>query len=303
MMNGLPKYLGALALAAVLLMTSCGEDSGKPASSNRPYEVLLYGDCGQLVYNELSDTVEGLPQPEPQFDVVAAHDSASAPWQQFMRSIVKVVVDRKARATTLDLKRNVYAKPQALLTLTTPSADSLRIYLQHHKGYIAKVLDTFERGVELRRLKKRHNEEAGRMVSRMFGVDMLIPDDMTSSKRGRDFLWLSNNQNEGLQNICVYRVKDDGRSFRQVRDSVMKANIPGERPGMYMTTTKSWPSGPFFRGLWDVHGDIMGGPFVARKLKSSSYIIYIEGFVYAPEGKKRNKMHHLEASLISAKVR
>lgn len=49
-------------------------------------------------------------------------------------------------------------------------------------------------------------------------------------------------------------------------------------------------------------GDAMGGPFIAIGLRQASFIIYIEGFVYAPEDKKRNKVRELEAVLYTAKA-
>lgn len=291
-----------------LTMASCNGETGKPASSNRPYQVLLIGDSDGIIYHELTESVEGLPQPEPRFDVVTTdkEQGSNAPWQKLYRSIVRVIIDRRAKETHMALKRDTYAKPQAILTITAPSVESIREYIAARRGSICRILEAFESGCQKRVLKEHHNEEFDNLISRMFGINMLIPADMQSSKQGKNFLWLSNNQNEGLQNICIYRVKDGNRSLREVRDSVMKMNIPGEKDGMYMETTEVIRGGTpdangFYRGIWDMKGDAMGGPFVAIEMKEPPYIIYIEGFVYAPEGKKRNKVRQLEAVLSTAK--
>lgn len=305
------KHLLSIILLALTALTlaSCDESTGKPESSNRPYQVLLVGDRDDILYHELTAPVKGLPQPEPHFDVTSADDirGTNAPWQKLTRSIVAVVIDKRAKDTHMALQRDVYAKPQLILTITAPSVTSLRRYVADRRGSICRILDAFELGCQKHALKTHHNEDFDKKIHLMFGIDMLIPVEMQSSKEGKDFLWLSNNQNEGLQNICVYRVKDNGRSFLQVRDSVMKANIPGEKDGMYMETTavckdNAYKGTAFYRGIWDMKGDAMGGPFIAIGLRQASFIIYIEGFVYAPEDKKRNKVRELEAVLYTAKA-
>lgn len=50
-----------------------------------------------------------------------------------------------------------------------------------------------------------------------------------------------------------------------------------------------------YRGLWQMEGDAMGGPFVARRI--GDWIV--EAFVYAPGKEKRNTMRRLEAALMS----
>lgn len=52
-----------------------------------------------------------------------------------------------------------------------------------------------------------------------------------------------------------------------------------------------------YRGLWEMKNDAMGGPFVARTLSFGNKTLTIEGFVYAPGQKKKNKLRQLEAVL------
>jgi len=53
------------------------------------------------------------------------------------------------------------------------------------------------------------------------------------------------------------------------------------------------------RGLWYMENDMMGGPFVshARVDRPNGRVVVVEGFVYAPEKKKRDMMRQLEAAL------
>lgn len=304
-----------LVLAICLLTVSCGEQTGKPASSSRQYQVLVVGDKAGVVSKELSDTVEGLPQPEPAFDVSQSGDTTLSDFQKLSRSIVIVDIDGKVKKPQISYKRNVYASPQIIITVTAPSEASLASYARD--GHVRKLLEAFELSASIKALQRQNNPKAQQKIKSMFGISMLVPPNMTASRKGKDFLWLSNNTNEGLENICVYRVGKTNADFRSVRDSVMRKNILGEQNDMYMQTGVFWLAKDyvlppktrsfggqntvfhFYRGLWYMKGDAMGGPFEVLELQQKRYNIYLEAFVYAPESKKRNKMKHLEASLMT----
>ena len=53
------------------------------------------------------------------------------------------------------------------------------------------------------------------------------------------------------------------------------------------------------RGLWQMEGDIMGGPFVSHTIVDTlrGRTITAEAFVYAPGEEKRNIIKRMEAAL------
>ena len=53
------------------------------------------------------------------------------------------------------------------------------------------------------------------------------------------------------------------------------------------------------RGLWDMHGGFMGGPFVARiRIDSTEQkVVVTEGFVFSPNTSKRDLLRSIEAGL------
>jgi len=55
------------------------------------------------------------------------------------------------------------------------------------------------------------------------------------------------------------------------------------------------------RGLWDMRHDAMGGPFVCYVYPDSAHgrLLMAEGFVFAPDEKKRPAVRQLEAALQS----
>ena len=116
---------------------------------------------------------------------------------------------------------------------------------------------------------------------------------MTHLKRGKDFLWISDDGTSVMRNICLFK----GENI----DSILQANIKGETDEMYMTLVEQQPmkeQQPFMtEGLWAMKGDAMGGPFVM--LKSGNLTVL--GFVYAPNMKKRNHIRQLETAMLSLK--
>ena len=55
------------------------------------------------------------------------------------------------------------------------------------------------------------------------------------------------------------------------------------------------------RGLWEVHKDYMGGPFISHSFYSpdGKDIIVLEAFVYAPKYDKRNYLRQVESIIYS----
>ena len=58
------------------------------------------------------------------------------------------------------------------------------------------------------------------------------------------------------------------------------------------------------RGLWELEGGFMGGPFVSHSVFDSvrNRIVTVEGYVYYPNQKKRVKLRQLEAIIYSLKL-
>jgi hypothetical protein len=57
------------------------------------------------------------------------------------------------------------------------------------------------------------------------------------------------------------------------------------------------------RGLWKVHGDFMGGPFVSVTTLDPirGRVLTLEGYIYAPRKDKRELMRQVEAMIYSVR--
>ena len=345
-----PSFWYALVLTVACLLSSCEERQGLlPPSGGRLYEVLLVGDSGGIVGDALRQDVPGLPQSEPQFDVSSIGESDFGPSMSVARNIVKVDIDpRTYSSVRLRYEKNVWAQPQMVVHVNAPSFTMLRDSVSRIAPTLLRLLNRAETKKDIAMLRSKRNIKMEKLVRQMFGVEMWIPMEMTSSKRGKDFLWLSNNSPTMMKNVVIYKdwapfKTEDGNvhyyseepyRFIEARNYMLGKNIKGETDSMHMQTVDKTVDCNYlyrtekdrkyrlshhddsiqpiiiYRGLWEMTGDDMGGPFVCRRLPMKKHVINglfnyeninVEGFVFAPGKKKRNAIRQLEAMLYTAK--
>ena len=317
-----------LAMAA-LLLASCKSGGGSiitPVSSGRPYEVLVVADddCwlspDSALYNVLDMDVPGLPQAERSFRISRVRKMHFNATMQLFRNIIYVDIDgTKYTQCKFTYNRDVYSQPQMIMTIQAPGQMEFAEYVSTNAQVIVDFFTRAEMNRQVKLLKKKHSNMVSAKVGSMFGCDIWMPSDMESSKEGENFLWTSTNLND--QNFVMYSYPfRDNRTFTKEffihkRDSVMQINIPGYKEGVYMQTADSAfidvrninLHGDYAfeaRGLWEMYGDAMGGPFVSvvKVDRKTATVIVAECFVYNPGGKKRDLMRKLNAALYTLRL-
>lgn len=305
--NSLYGICPGVILLCALLLASCNDRGGSflPPSGGKLFETLLVGDSNDIVKKALQTDMPGLPQSEPQWDVSSVDFSAFRSSLKVTRNIVIVRVSPALYSTVrIRYERNVWAEPQMVVTVTASSAKMIKDSIGRVAPTLLRLLNRSEMGKALSVLRTQRNVKAERVVDSIFHIHMWMPLDMTASCKGTDFLWLSNNSPTIMNNIVIYRTPLHA-GFIASRDSALGRNIKGETDRMQMATVARTvmqnKDASFFRGLWEMRGDNMGGPFISRRVKSSDgkSELNIEGFVFAPGKNKRNAVRQLEAALYS----
>ena len=288
-----------------LLLTSCGltgKNRKKPASTGQPYEIVLEGDTDSIVTRILTEDVPALPQPEPLCKLIQVKKGKTKGSYLLVRTRIIVNITDKDFAVKLNHDEN--AAPQNIIRINARSVQQLRERLNGEK--LRQIVDE----AELKHLAEiisnnpsKQNKEMQEEVKKTFGLDMKIPVSMNASKKAKDFIWISNNASTGMQNLLVMRVKSEERRMKNSNafhvndkaliDSILRTNMPGETDSMYMVIPVLSE-----RGLWEMKGDAMGGPYVMRRIHNNLYII---AFVYAPEMKKKILIKQLEAAISTIK--
>lgn len=310
-------FVPLLALAA-----SC-DNISSPVASGRPYEVLVVIDdqlweqpAGRALFNVLDTDVPGLPQPERSFRISQTDPKRFNQVLNIFRNIIIVDIDAtQYTLTRMKFARNVYSHPQIVLTFHSPSEEDFAAYVKKNAQSIIDFLVKTEMNRLILDLEKKHSEVVEKLADEIFDCRFWAPAEIKSYKKGKGFFWASSNTASGLVNICMYAYDYEGpQTFNKQyvlakRDSVMKVNIPGTEPGMYMATdtlcttvkhaTVRGAYAMVTRGLWYMENDAMGGPFVSHSRVDTvnNRVVVAEGFVYAPEKMKRGLIRRLEGSL------
>ena len=334
--------LPLISLLLYILLSGCnrGKENQLPKSTGMPYEVVLEGDTDSIVTKMLTEDVTGLPQPEPLCRLIQVKKGKTRGNYLLVRTRIVVNIGERdfgeqnigERDFSVRLSHDENAAPQNIIRITAQSAQQLRERLNGEK--LRQIVDE----VELKHLAdiisgnpSKQNREMQDEIKKMFGIDMKIPAAMNASKKAKDFIWISNNASSGMQNLLVMKVKSKERragkgkvkseerrmknsnafhvNDKALIDSILRTNMPGETDSMYMVIPHLSE-----RGLWEMKGDAMGGPYVMHRihrLQSQSakqsqaakqgYNLYIIGFVYAPEMKKKILIKQLEAAISTIK--
>ena len=323
--ESLKTLLAGCLLLFFLASCSTGGRNGKlPKSTGMPYEVVLEGDTDSIVTKMLTEDVTGLPQPEPLCRLIQVKKGKTRGNYLLVRTRIVVNIGERdfgeqnigERDFSVTLQHVENAAPQNIIRITAQSAQQLRERLNGEK--LHHIVDE----VELKHLAdiisgnpSKQNREMQDEIKKMFGIDMKIPAAMNASKKAKDFIWISNNASSGMQNLLVMKVKSEERragkgkvkseerrmknsnafhvNNKALIDSILRTNMPGETDSMYMVIPVLSE-----RGLWEMKGDAMGGPYVMRRIHNNLYII---AFVYAPEMKKKILIKQLEAAISTIK--
>lgn len=308
----------------MMLCASCESTFTKPSASGTPYEVLVVMEddlwnrpAGRALYDVLDTDIPGLPQPERSFQISQLEPKRFNQIVNIFRNIIRVDIDNtQYTQTKMKYARDVYSQPQVVITFQSPNEDDLAAYLKKNSEAIIDFITKMEMNRLINEeLEKKHSTVVSQLAKEIFDCEIWAPKEIKSYKKGENFFWTSSNTGGSLVNICMYSYPYEGpETFNKAyvlakRDSIMKANIPGSKPNMYMATdTLCTTVQPIvvrdayameIRGLWQMENDGMGGPFVShsRVDTENNRVIVVEGFVFAPEKAKRGLVRRLEGSL------
>ena len=305
----------------------CSSDLFTPTSSGRAYEVLVVVEpglwerpAGRALFDVLDSDVPGLPQSERSFRIMYTAPSNYDATLKLIRNIIIVDVNKDLYTQPkFKYARNVYAAPQSILTIQAPDEASFEKFVEENRRVIIDFFTHAEMNRQISVLKDKHSDYIATKVKSQFDCDVWVPGELTSTKEGENFFWAGTNAATGDQNFVIYSYPYTDKDtftkeyFVHKRDSVMKANIPGAREGMYMSTDSLMTDvrpisvqGDYAleaRGLWRIKGDFMGGPFVSYTTvdTATDRVLTIDCYVYSPKNHKRNYVRGVEHLLYLVK--
>lgn len=318
----------AIVFSTFFIIISCSNGKNKlilKSSTGRINSVLVVikngywvDEVGKTLKDIFKSPVAGLSQPEAQFSVTHIKPNLFGDLFNNSRNILIVGIEAKARYRVI---KNKYASPQIIMTITGKNESDLINKIKLHKQ---DILDIFKKGdlaLYQQKLSKKDWPTNKFLASTNFTID--VPKDYRLVENRKDFLWVRKHlRGDNMINILIYKLPFNKQSsltkayIIKKRDSIGKAQIPGQFKDTYMQTSSA--INPFLKkitvngitafvtkGLWNVKKDFMGGPFVNYTYTDIQHHQYIclDGFVYAPNKNKRDYIFELEAIFRTLKLK
>ena len=319
-----------ISIFCLLLVLSCNDKNSNiiylPASSGNINSISVVADnllwedkVGGAIRKVMAAPAKGLPTDEPMFSLKQIPTPVFTDFATRSRIILKV---EKTDATGIEIKENVYAKPQTVVVVKGKTDQDIINQIKENE---AKIIDAFtkrEVSEKLRRINKSLLKDQEMEAALGFTID--IPSAYKITKNQENFYWIRKEfSSSKTLDLMFYSYPLDGirKSDSTVvdvinmRNKMVKDGIDGE-DGIIMTTENAYAPSIFkaiidnkpayeTRGIWKIEGAYMGGPFVnyAIEDKVNNRYLVAEGYVYAPSLDKREYVFELEAIIKSIKIK
>ncbi|MFI3282586.1 MAG: DUF4837 family protein [Rikenellaceae bacterium] len=327
------KRFTYLLLVAFVALSFISCDALHTASSNKvnsqgsPYELIIV--CNQPEWEgELGDTLKVilraeipyLVQPEPFFSTYRVTQQGYDNIILKHRNIFIVNVAPSLEESSIIVQYDVNASPQIVMTLQGPNQKSLTEYVSQNREMVMHALEMAERDRDIAYGQKFSIASLDKLILEKFDVSMKIPVGYTLRNEGDDFMWMSYEYPTASQGVILYSYPSEGKAslkwepLLEARNKYA-ARIPGPTDGSYMTTfMEVEPDYRLFRmkgrvwaelrGLWEVEGDYMGGPYVSYSTidERTNRVFTLDCYVYSPKIGKRNYLRGVEHLLYNIEI-
>ena len=311
------------AFLAVLILVSCDKDvkNFKPQSSGRINSISVIidkpswdGKIGDAIRDKYASEFIGLPQVEEAFTLNYIPYEAFTGFGRTARNIIYINKKKKDKPRMI---RDRYARPQLFLEISGLDNESI---IQGISSSFEFSSTQFQNGEITENKNRILNSLLKDTGLDSLNISLKIPSAYSVFKNEPETVWLQKPLKNGTSNLIIKDLKSSVSDFEKInlndvislRDSIGKEFIPGRVENSYMITEKEYL--PYIsyqtvngfeaietRGTWEVKGDYMGGPFINYIIKDTlnNSLLYVEGFVFSPSQRKRDKMIELEAVIKS----
>ncbi len=324
-------YWFAIVIVFVLTYACAQPESRTPRSVGATSEILVVtqtpdqweGKEGEAIRAFFAQDQYGLPQSEPLYRIANITISNLSDMFKKHRNILVVEYDKKLKEPIAEMRTNLWAQPQRVFKITAPDADSWVKAFEENKESFLALFNKSERERLMNIYRPTADYKVINEVEKTFGIKMMIPEGFYVAKNEGNFMWIRKELVDYSQGLIIYtRPYTDTLELSPsrliyVRDSLLQKYIPGPVDGSFMSTDKEFvlPQSKTIasfvadyavetRGMWNVVGDFMAGPFLSYTVVDEVYgrLITVEGYVYAPGKDKRDYLRQLEAILYTLEL-
>ncbi len=322
-------YLLAVA-AAVLALASCNQKKAQkalmPNISGKAGEVIIVidkgaweGAVGITLRDSLAADHPFLPQAEPLYTLVNVAPNGFTNLFKVHRNIILMNISHDVVEPGVVFRQDVWAAPQCVIGINAPNSETAITLIKENNQKIVTALEQAERDRVIMNAKRFEERSIPPVINELVGGSPHFPSGYQLKAKNSEFTWVTYAPQYTQQSILTFKfpvVEGEDMMSRESLvsniNAMLERNVPGMFENTYMTiATVMQPSVKYMkykgrdfaeiRGLWDVHNDYMGGPFVAHAFysKDGKEMIVMLAFVYAPKYDKRHYLRQIESLLYS----
>jgi Domain of unknown function (DUF4837) len=326
------KHLKNITLKITLIVTvaitvvACEgiNDTILPSITGKSGDLLVVVDSsywnnqtGEALRETFIQEQKGLPQREAMFNIIQVPRKSFARIFQTNRNIVLVEI-KPDESTKISINKDVWSQTQLVATITAPND---KIAAETIRKNATNLLDYFN-GKEIERLQKKYKVNAASKkalyLREKLKLSLYLDDLFIVAKEDTNFMWLRKETSVGghpvSQGFIIYTYPYDNDSIFtssaliSKRNEITKKYVGGGNKGSYMYSYSEYNpiekeinlNGIYakeLRGLWQMEGDFMGGPYINYSMvdEPRNRVISIDAYVYAPKFDKREYLRELEA--------
>ncbi len=323
------RYLLAAA-TMVLALASCNQKKVQkallPNISGKAGEVIVVigkdaweGSIGITLRDTLAADCPFLPQAEPLYTLVNVAPAGFTNLFKVHRNIILVNVDPNVVDPGVVFRQDVWAAPQIVIGINAPNNETAVSLIKENSQKIVTSLEQAERDRVIFNAKRFEERAINQPVTDLVGGHLHFPSGYQIKAKNPEFIWVTYAPQYTQQSVLIFKypvVEGEQMMSRESLltniNNMLMRNVPGMFDNTYMTIAPAiQPSVKYMkykgldfaeiRGLWDVHNDYMGGPFVAHAFysKDGKDVIVALAFVYAPKYDKRHYLRQVESILYS----
>ena len=309
---------------------SCNDNKKRkallPNISGKPGEIIVVinkaeweGSLGTVLRDSLTVDFPFLPQREPMYELVNVALGGFTNMFQIHRNIIAINISSDVTEPGVIYRNDMWAAPQCVIKINAPTEEVAVELFKENCEKIKAVLEQAERSRVIANAKRYEERSLAPVVTAMVGGSPHFPSGYKLKKKTDDFIWITYSTQFTDQNILIYKYPvEEGKDMMSpanlldATSKMMMENIPGMFENTYMIISpiitpsvqyKKYGVHEFaeLRGLWEVHNDYMGGPFVSHVFynPNGQDMVMLQAFVYAPKYDKKNYLKQIESVLYS----
>ena len=314
----------SVALISITLISCNIKSSGLKPSTGKTNELLVItnskadwnGLMGKEIKEFFGQSLVGLPQPESMYSMANIPEPNFGEMFKIHHNIFIVDVDPEIDKPILETRKDLWASPQRVIKMTVPDREQFFTEFAENKEAFIEFFNANERQrVSLAFDAIEDHSLRNRLIDK-YDVSMRFPKSFYVATETKDFIWLRREADHFSQAIALYfypyyeMTVFNPDVIVQVQDSVTKKYIPGPSNDSYMKVSMFYPpvakqiefNDAFtveMRGIWEVEGDFMGGPFISYTTVDERHnrVVTILGYVYNPGQDKKDLLRQVEAVL------